>query len=150
MSCSFVVARYKEDGNMGGEYKKNVFKGSFTKGLCDKLDDLIKDVPSDDSGGSDTSDSKAGNTEKGKGNFSGTAFDLNGLKAHNILRDIHGSKDMKIDSNLSQDAQLYAKKLAQLGYLKHAQLKDIGENLAYGCSSAENYELSAAETTKRW
>ena len=49
MSCSYIVGRYKGAGNMGGEYKKNVLKGKFTKDLCDKLDDVIKDIPSDKS-----------------------------------------------------------------------------------------------------
>ena len=77
-------------------------------------------------------------------------FDENGLQAHNIFRAIHGSTDLRIDPTLSEEAELYAKELAKLGHLKHAQLEDVGENLAYGCSSKDDYELSAAEATKRW
>ena len=264
MSCSYVVARYKEAGNMGGEYKKNVFKGSFTSGLCDKLNDLIKDIPSDNSDSikkiNDDSDNEesginvppnidgsdhlnvvddkagsyhpplnehkvqaynitesgisyisdnsnltegnsvdaffaeqAGNITTGSSNSSSdnlnvtegngnsvtseqassienikeshgdnsnfaeeegisidAHFDENGLQAHNKFRAIHGSTNLKIDPTLSKDAELYAKELAKIGHLKHAILEDIGENLAYGCSSKVGYELSAAEATYRW
>ena len=126
---------------------------------CDNLDDVIKDIPSDKSsikfsgdgdkvkdnkvaGGSNVSDSNASTSE--------SQFDENGLKAHNKFRDIHGSTHMKIDSTLSRDAELYAKKLGKIGNLEHAQLDNIGENLAYGCSPKDYYELTAAEVTKRW
>ena len=172
MSCSYIVGRYKEAGNMGGEYKKNVFKGSFTKDLCNKLDDLIKGMLPDNSHDSDNvnsddensgskgdngdniagSDDNSGSPKAARGNedSTGSSFNENALQAHNNFRAIHGATDMKIDPTLSEDAELYAKELAKIGYLKHAQLEDIGENLAYGCSSTENYEISAAEATKRW
>ena len=175
-NCSYVVGRYKGAGNVGGKYKKNVVKGSFTKGLCDKLGELIKDIPPDNSdsikkinGDSDNinddsidtssvgtnvagSDKIMGNQKAvdGKEGSSGSPFDENGLQVHNRLRALHGSTDMKIDPNLSEDAELYAKQLATIGSLRHAQLEGIGENLAYGCSSKEDYELSAAEAIKRW
>ena len=168
ISCSYVVGRYKEAGNMGGEYTENVFKGSFTKDICNKFDDLIKDIPTDNSdeidivnnsdasgesegnvAGSNSSSSNPNDTEE-KVDQSGSPFDENGLQAHNDFRAIHGSTDLKLDSTLSEDAELYAKELSKLGHLKHAQLEDIGENLAYGCSLKDGYELSAAEATKRW
>ena len=165
MSCSYIVGRYKEAGNMGGEYKKNVLKGKFTKDLCDKLDDVIKDIPSDKSTSSVkfSSDSDKVKYYSGSEGIIGvnvatsedassteSPFDKNGLKAHNKFRTIHGAADMKIDDTLSKDAESYAKKLAESGKLKHAELEDIGENLAYGCSSNDSYELTAAEAVRRW
>ena len=79
-----------------------------------------------------------------------SSFEENGLQAHNIFRNIHGVKKMRIDPILSKDAELYAKELARIGVVKHAHLKGIGENLAYRCSSDANYQLSAIEATKRW
>ena len=45
--CTYIVARYKEAGNMGGVYKKNVKKGRFIRELCEKLNELIGDIPDD-------------------------------------------------------------------------------------------------------
>ncbi|PFX24938.1 uncharacterized protein LOC111330941 [Stylophora pistillata] len=39
MPCVFVVGRFKPSGNYNGEYKKNVFKGTFDSSYCDKLRD---------------------------------------------------------------------------------------------------------------
>ena len=56
---------------------------------------------------------------------------------------------MKLNKQMCDEAEAYAKVLAQKGSLQHAKVKD-GENLAYGCSSAANGGLSGAEATKRW
>ena len=158
LSCSYVVGRYKEAGNVGGKYKKNVFKGSFSIDMCKKIDGLIKDIPSKISAGNNNGDKNVpsentDNVDSSKGNASGNSlvpFDENGLHVHNIFRNIHGSVKMTIDPGLSRDAELYAKELSKTGNLKHALLDNVGENLAYGCSSEPNYELSATEATKRW
>lgn len=44
MKCSYYVARYKPEGNMGGEYATNVLKGSFDPSYCKtiKQDRLFK------------------------------------------------------------------------------------------------------------
>ena len=42
------VVRYKDAGNMGGQYENNVAKGSFTRDICDKLDDVINDEVASD------------------------------------------------------------------------------------------------------
>ena len=151
MSCSYVVARYKPAGNAKGEYKKNVLKGRFSKDMCYNLDGITKVEPSDstDSVEGDTSDLP---------NFSvdirdspGVRFDQNGLKAHNYLRAIHGSIEMKIDPNLSKDAELYAKELTRVDTLQHSIKRNkAGESLTYACTPEKNYQLSATETTKRW
>ena len=41
MYCTYVVGRYKKAGNFMGKYKENVEKGTFSKSMCDKLDDMI-------------------------------------------------------------------------------------------------------------
>ena len=44
MTCTYVVGRYRPAGNMGGQYKKNVPKGSFTQGVCSSLDKMVKQI----------------------------------------------------------------------------------------------------------
>lgn len=44
MVCTYVVGRYRPAGNMGGQYQKNVPKGSFTKGVCSTLDKVVKEI----------------------------------------------------------------------------------------------------------
>ena len=80
----------------------------------------------------------------------GNKFEENGLQAHNIFRSIHGAVDMKLDPQLTKEATAYAEELSNLGRLKYSQKKGIGENLAYGCSSKDGYQLSAADATKGW
>ena len=41
MYCTYVVGRYKKAGNFIGKYKENVGKGTFSKDICGKLDDMI-------------------------------------------------------------------------------------------------------------
>ena len=169
VTCSYIVGRYKEAGNVGGLYTRNVLEGSFGKELCNKIDDLLKDLTTGGGIGdtnkhrnSNSSSTPGGTDNSNEGNSESSAqkekneggsaapFDHNGLEAHNIFRNIHGSAKMKIDPTLSRDAELYAKELVKIGKLKHSQLGGIGENLAYGCSSEIKFKLSAAEATKRW
>ena len=63
-----------------------------------------------------------------------SAFDAEGLSAHNKFRTIHNAPPLKINTQLSRDCQDYAKVLADLGTLKHAS-GDFGENLAFKCGS---------------
>ncbi len=44
MFCTFVVARYKEAGNLKGAFKENVLKGNFSKDVCGKLDEMISKI----------------------------------------------------------------------------------------------------------
>ena len=83
---------------------------------------------------------------------SSTGFEQNGLKAHNMFRQIHDAPSMELDNGMSSSAADYAKKLVQLGKLEHSKAEERdnnGENLAFGCSS-ENTEMSAEEATKNW
>ena len=56
---------------------------------------------------------------------------------------------MKLDEKMSKEAEDYAKKLADMGTLQHAQT-DYGENLAMKCSSQKEDEMTAEEATKNW
>ena len=46
MICTYVVGRYKKAGNFMGKYKENVEKGSFSRNVCEKLDQMISDIGS--------------------------------------------------------------------------------------------------------
>ncbi|XP_065676309.1 uncharacterized protein LOC100206500 isoform X3 [Hydra vulgaris] len=171
MFCTYIVGRYKPAGNMGGEFTKNVLVGSFDKKkTCDSLDDVLSSAaqPSESkqgsqSGSSPSSDTSSSNSnspasipspapgiENNGGNSDENSFDQLGLNAHNILRKIHNAPDMKLNSKMSEEAEKYAKHLADIQELKHSTDRNgEGENLAYGCNSAGT-EMSAAEAVKNW
>ena len=44
MICTYVVGRYKKAGNFMGKYKENVEKGSFSRSVCEKLDEMIANI----------------------------------------------------------------------------------------------------------
>ena len=46
MFCTYVVGRYKPAGNMMGDFQKEVKKGSFSRSICDKLDEMMDKVGS--------------------------------------------------------------------------------------------------------
>ena len=56
---------------------------------------------------------------------------------------------MKLNAEMSKEAEEYAKSLAARGAFEHSRSKD-GENLAMGCSSEEGQEMTAAEATRNW
>lgn len=168
MTCTYVVGRYRPMGNMGGQYKDNVPKGSFTTDVCSKLKDMIKEIENSaaEGGGAteDSSEASPGFKAPGQpgqaeappggeapsgGGAEGTTFQKGGLIAHNKFRKIHGTPAMTLNAKMCDEAQAYAEVLAKKGRLEHAKVKD-GENLAYGCSSGADAKLSGAEATKRW
>ena len=100
-------------------------------------------------GGNQGGQGTGGGGAAGGGAVSGSGFQQGGLVAHNKFRQIHGTPAMKLSKQMCQEAEAYAKVLAQKGSLEHAKVKD-GENLAYGCSSGPDAGLSGAEATKRW
>ena len=58
---------------------------------------------------------------------------------------------MKLDNQMSKEAEEYAKKLADMGALQHSSRdarKGAGENLAMGCSS--NKAMTVEEAVKNW
>ena len=87
--------------------------------------------------------------DSGGGNGSPGSFSERGLKAHNMFRKIHSAPEMKLDEKMSKEAEDYAKKLADMGTLQHADT-DYGENLAMKCSSQKEDEMTAEEATKNW
>ena len=91
----------------------------------------------------------ADDSGKDAGGSGGGSFAENGLKAHNMFRKIHGAPEMKLDEKMSKEAEEYAKKLADMGTLQHADT-DYGENLAMKCSSEKGEEMTAEEATKNW
>ena len=191
MTCTYIVGRYRPAGNMGGEYKNNVPKGKFTQDICQKTEQMAKDI--DESvgkeGGSPSPGEFLGKGDHSKSNsFAGTelpsqpapsfqgdagkdqgaggaggaggaegtegdSFQQGGLMAHNKFREIHEISPMKLNKEMSDMAQAYAKKLAQQGTLQHAsadERKNDGENLAYSCSSGPGASYTGAGATKNW
>ncbi len=70
------------------------------------------------------------------------------LKAHNALRKIHESPDMKLNDNMTQEATEYAKKLLDTEKFEHSGVDD-GENLAVACYKEDN-EFPGEDATKYW
>ncbi|EDO30770.1 predicted protein [Nematostella vectensis] len=80
-------------------------------------------------------------------------FAKEALQVHNELRDTHNAPPLRLSSALSRGAQSYARKLAQMGYLKHSDKKTrpgIGENLIYRCSSGPGEVLPAEKAVTDW
>ena len=72
---------------------------------------------------------------------------IEGLLAHNALREIHHSPLMQINEDMSDEAQEYATQIAKKGTLDHSTSSD-GENLAMGCK--KHGEMSFEEAVKMW
>ena len=53
---------------------------------------------------------------------------------HNYLRQIHGSKPLQLDKELSKNAKNWARYIAATDSLRHSKANDYGENIAYSCS----------------
>eukprot|EP00795_Rhopilema_esculentum_P001836 gene1836-16326_t len=128
------------DGGQGGDDQGE--NGDGQNGADSGKDDGGKDDGGKDDGGKDKGNSDGG----GEG---GGSFADRGLKAHNMFRKIHGAPEMKLDEKMSKEAEEYAKKLADMGTLQHANT-DYGENLAMKCSSQKEDEMTAEEATKNW
>ena len=90
-------------------------------------------------------DKGAGDTESGGDS---SAFQDEGLAAHNAFRKVHGTAPLKLDPGMSKEAEAYAQLIAKEGKLFHSSSKD-GENLAMGCNN-RNVEVSAGEAVKDW
>ena len=56
-------------------------------------------------------------------------FARTSLEAHNKFRSAHNVPPLSWSNELARGAQIWAKKLAKEGELKHDQLKGIGENV---------------------
>ena len=105
------------------------------------------------SGGSGGNSGSGGGDGNGGGGSGSGSFADKGLQAHNMFRKIHGSPSMKLDNQMSKDAEEYAKKLASMGTLQHSgreARKGAGENLAMKCSSRKEDLMTAEEATKNW
>ena len=176
LNCVYIVARYKPKGNVLGSFKANVLQGNFNQGICTKLDDIIKIIPSTnvqkiispgnvDTGNVGNTNTPIGRLDKGMGNVEikvdesdneeertpAILFDESGLQAHNRLRRIHGASALKIDPTLSKDAQAYADYLQRYGKLMvRINRADVGENLAVTCSTKKDYDMTAEEAIKNW
>ena len=80
-------------------------------------------------------------------------FRREAIEAHNRYRMIHGAPPLKLDLQLSREAEEFAKQLAKLGRARHdmkAKLRkqSEGENVARGCS--EWGGLTASGAVHRW
>ena len=80
-------------------------------------------------------------------------FKREALAAHNRYRAIHRAPPLKLDPQLSLEAQQFAKHLANLGGAHHEipthlRKEEEGENVARGCS--EWGGLTASGAVHRW
>ena len=83
---------------------------------------------------------------------------MKALESHNVLRRIHGVKELQLDTDLSKGAEAYARKLAEsdgpckieLKVSPLARLGGVDENIAIGCSDVMDYEMSPSEAVAKW
>ena len=57
---------------------------------------------------------------------------------------------MKVNAQMTKEAEAYAKELASRGAFEHSQGGKDGENLAMGCSSKKGEGMTAAQATRNW
>ena len=69
------------------------------------------------------------------------------LEVHNKFRSAHNVPPLSWSNELARGAQIWAKKLAKEGGLKHDQLKGIGENVFM---ASQGFDAAAEEATKTW
>lgn len=69
------------------------------------------------------------------------------LDARNKLRSAHNVPILSWSNDLSRSAQIWAKKLAKEGRLRHDQLDGIGENVFM---SSQGFDSAAEEAIKDW
>ena len=79
-----------------------------------------------------------------------TTFELEALSAHNRYRDIHDAPAMKLNMQLSMQAQAYAEYLAKTGKFEHSQDSTDGENLAMKCFGGTEKEPNGVFATTLW
>ena len=77
--------------------------------------------------------------------------ELDGLKAHNFYREVHGSPKMTLNRKMSDAASIYARELARKGMTENSppnQRLGQSENVDLGCSPKEEFLVS--EAVKDW
>lgn len=74
-------------------------------------------------------------------------FARTSLEAHNKFRSAHNVPPLSWSNELARGAQIWAKKLAKEGGLKHDQLKGIGENVFM---ASQGFDAAAEEATETW
>ncbi|XP_065647709.1 uncharacterized protein LOC105846415 isoform X4 [Hydra vulgaris] len=163
--CTYIVARYKPQGNIVFKYKENVISGSFdSTRTCSNLDSYVSsmtqvsgfDGVSGIAAGDSATSTFDSQTSDGSLNLLGKQHDLNanrfdqiGLRAHNVFRKIHEVPELQLNAELSISAQKYAVYLSDIQTLQHSNVAGEGENLGFQCFSNEK-EASAANIVKNW
>ncbi|XP_028391914.1 uncharacterized protein LOC114516587 [Dendronephthya gigantea] len=85
----------------------------------------------------------------GGGEQTQAEFEQEGLEAHNKYRAIHEVAPMKLNTEMNAQAAKWAKHMASLGTLKHAESNERngdGENIYYSCGMA----ASGGSVTNEW
>jgi uncharacterized protein YkwD len=76
------------------------------------------------------------------------------VKAHNHFRRLHvGTPDVEWDTGMAAEAQVWADKLAGLGYMEHSRPNppgSYGENLFFAANTAPNFNPSCYDAVKAW
>lgn len=73
------------------------------------------------------------------------------IGAHNELRRSHNVAPLKLDREMSDNAQEYAEHLAKHGEARHAgNLFNTGENIAFACYNEPSKELPVSDAIKNW
>ena len=72
------------------------------------------------------------------------------LQAHNKFRSIHTAPALRLDNQLTHDAQQYAEYLAKRGTLEHVRDAEYGENLAMKCMAPQEKDPTGQFFTTLW
>ena len=74
-------------------------------------------------------------------------FAKTSLEVHNKFRSAHNVPPLSWSNELARGAQIWAKKLAKEGGLKHDQQKGIGENVFM---ASQGFDAAAEGATEAW
>ncbi|XP_068709258.1 uncharacterized protein [Montipora capricornis] len=140
----FVVARYRPAGNFINHFQDNVKPRKSSSDSNSIKAEVIRRTTRDQAR------KETFLTSNTAASLPTSTFSKQSLDTHNKFRTLHGVSTLTWAEDLADEAEAYARKLAQARTLQHAsknERKGTGENLAYFTG---NFDTAAERATTLW